>query len=453
VADDISIDDLASLTGESADTLRQWQRHGLIGDVGGPYTTQDVLRCRVVQLVLRRGLQIETIAEANRRNPFIDRDIRRLYPRGLTERYTLEQAAERAGVTLDWATRYVEAGNIADEEGFLRGDDVAAIRAGWGAVEAGFPEPALLQTLRVYADSMQRSAEAGQRAFHVYVHQRLLAAGLEPAQAIEGTQQVAGQTTSGAEALLMYLYRKSWTTALGDDIALHVLEDTGAAPVPDVPGEVSRAVLFTDLSSYTPMVEAMGDSAAAEVLERFSRIVRDAARRGLGQVVKQIGDAFMLVFPAAVSSVRAALEIEDRASAEPQFPAVRSGIHFGRVIYREADYVGTVPNVASRLITEAQRHQVLVTASVRDEAKQLADAEFVPLGRRTLKGLPEAVELFEVRRAAVEPQERSIDPVCGMELSSAEVASSLTRESHRYAFCSDKCLGLFVAAPERYAKR
>jgi class 3 adenylate cyclase/YHS domain-containing protein len=451
MADEFTLRELEEQTGMGQQTLLAWRELGLIGTRESDcYTANDVLRSRIVQLVMRRGVELETIRLAERKTGFINRDVKRLFPRGLTPRYTPAEAAERGGVDLDWVMRYVEAADITDEEGFLGGDDVAAIRASRAVVAAGFPEQALLQTLRVYWDAMERAAQAGQRGFHVYVHQQLLAAGVEPASAREQTERLGAQTNPGAEQLLMFLYRKAYTRALGDDIALHVLEDMGLSPVPDVPGEVSRAVMFTDLSSYTPMVEAMGDSAAAEVLERFARIVRDAARRGLGQVVKQIGDAFMLAFPDPGSAVRAALLIEERGAAEGQFPAVRSGIHFGRVLYREADYVGAVVNVASRLITEAQRHQILVTADVRAAAKHLQHVQFVALGKRSLKGLPEALDLFEVRRAAEAEAGKTIDPVCGMELSQDEAVARLTWEGSERAFCSDTCLRLFVEAPARY---
>ena len=190
---------------------------------------------------------------------------------------------------------------------------------------------------------------------------------------------------------------------------------------------------------------------AAEVLERFSRIVREAVTRQEGRVVKQLGDAFMLMFPEPRSAVTCALEIEDRTAAEPQFLAVRSGLHWGPVLYREGDYVGASVNVAARVAAEAQRHQVLVTAPVRREAAGLTDVDFVPLGTRRLKGLTDDVELFQVLwRAREGAEQRQIDPVCGMELGPGEVAARLSLEGRERVFCSQECLQRFVAAPERY---
>jgi len=162
----------------------------------------------------------------------------------------------------------------------------------------------------------------------------------------------------------------------------------------------------------------------------------------------------MLIFPEPGAAVACALEIDQRAAEEPQFPAVRAGVHWGKVLYREGDYVGTTINVAARLGAEAQRHQVLVTASLRREAGHIADVDFVPLGTRRLKGLTDGVEIFQaVRRTGAGATQRRIDPVCGMELAIGEAAATLALEGEERASCPQECLQRFVAAPERYRDR
>jgi class 3 adenylate cyclase len=211
------------------------------------------------------------------------------------------------------------------------------------------------------------------------------------------------------------------------------------------------AIMFVDLAGFTSLADAMGDETAVQVLERFSQMVRDAARRYEGYVVKQIGDAFLLVFAEASPAVACALEIERRSVTETHFPAVRSGIHCGHVLYREGDYLGTSVNVAARVAAEASRHQVIVTAVVRQEAAGLAEVEFAPLGPRRLRGLAEELELFSATaRRAPMAAERQVDPVCGMELRAGEVAARLSLEGRERAFCSQGCLQRFVAAPQQY---
>jgi class 3 adenylate cyclase/YHS domain-containing protein len=232
-----------------------------------------------------------------------------------------------------------------------------------------------------------------------------------------------------------------------------VAEAAGLVLPGEVPGQLQAAVVFIDLSSFTPLAEAMGDATAADVLERFSRIVRSSVSAFGGRIVKQIGDAFMLVFQDARSAVVCAVEIDAEASKEPQFPAARAGIQWGDLLYREGDYVGSNVNIAARLASEADRHQVLVTAVVRKEAAGTPGIEFARLGKRALKGLGGRFELFTARRpGAGAPPEKHVDPVCGMEMLPDEVSARLTIEGEDRSFCSEACLRQFVAAPERYSR-
>ena len=102
------------------------------------------------------------------------------------------------------------------------------------------------------------------------------------------------------------------------------------------------------------------------------------------------------------------------------------------------------------MAAEAERHQVLVTAAVRNESKGLPGIEFVPLGKRRLKGLASELVLFEARPSGREGRLKVVDPVCGMEMGPEEVAARLTLEGVERAFCSDECLRRYVAAPEGY---
>jgi class 3 adenylate cyclase/YHS domain-containing protein len=244
--------------------------------------------------------------------------------------------------------------------------------------------------------------------------------------------------------MVRYLNRRFQREAVRESIALRLVE------TPDVPGQIAVALAFVDLASFTPLTEAMGDVRSADVLDRFASVVRRAVARAGGRVVKQIGDAFMLAFLDPGSAVACALAVEAEAAAEPQFPAVRAGVHWGPVLYREGDYVGANVNVAARVAAEADRHQVLVTAAVRDAVATRPDIELIAVPARRLKGIADAVALFEVRAAGASRPSRPVDPVCGMELGPGDVAARLAVGGTEHAFCSDACLRKFAAAPRRY---
>ena len=445
----MQIDELSVRTDESVERLREWCSLGLIGGrSAGAFSAEDVERVRLVQFSIRRGFTAEAIAEADRKcGGLLSNEIEALFPQGVGRRYPLPEAAAIAGLTVEQARRLVEMSGTT--EGFLE-EDIEMLKRVKHAYDVGFPEEALLELLRVHFDSLSRVAEADVRLFHFYIHERLRAAGVAGPDLVDATRAASAQLRPMIEPLLVYAHRKGMAKAQREDMLMHLAEAAGAPPAGPTPAQLRLAIAFTDLSSFTPMTQSMGDAAAAQVIERFSALVREAATRWEGRVVERIGDAFMTVFSESRSAVGCALDIERLSAAQPQFLAVRSGVHWGEVLYREGGYVGSNVNIAARLATEAVRHQTLVSAAVQQEAKGLEGVDFIPLGKRRLKGLADELELFEAHRSRAEAAAKAIDPVCGMEMNPEAVAARLSLEGQDRAFCSEQCLRVFVATPEKY---
>jgi adenylate cyclase len=250
--------------------------------------------------------------------------------------------------------------------------------------------------------------------------------------------------------MIRYFHRRGMTKAVREDMVLHLAADLARPADADSRAQLRLALLFLDISSYTPMTEVMGDAVAARIVERFSVLVREATARFDGRVVDRIGDAFLLTFPEPRAAVTCALEIERRTAAEPQFPAVRGAVHWGDVLYQEGGYVGGALNIASRVATHATPHQILVTAAARTEIGVLSQVTFASLGKQRLKGLTEELEVFEARSDDAPGGERIRDPVCGIEMAPTEVAVKLAVRGQQLAFCCERCLRVFLEAPERY---
>jgi adenylate cyclase len=447
----LSLEDLASRTAEPADKLQTWHSRGLIGREGEDvFTVEDIGRVRLIHQLLHYGHSLDDIRSVLRqptimRSYYLDEMTRHLS--GPT--FTLAEAVELSDLESEQLKTFVEATGVADSGGMLEEDDIGFLRSLKVALDSGYPPEALVQILRVYADLMRRAAEVGHRTSHFYLHQPAVkeAPGEDTQERLVRT---FGQVEPLIEPALMYFFRKGAIQATWDDMLMHLEEESGLADLPEIPGQVRQAIMFVDLASFTPLAEAMGDLKAAEIVGRFAEMVRIANLRCHGRVVKQIGDGFMIVFPECYSAVSCALELEQRAVSEPQFPAIRVGLHYGPVLYREGDYLGSNVNIASRLAECADRHQILVSAEVRDRARELEGVEWTRIGKQRLKGLAAEVELFEPRPATAETVEKVTDPVCGMELGKGEVAAHLTLEGVDHSFCSDACLRQFVRAPEKY---
>jgi adenylate cyclase len=210
----------------------------------------------------------------------------------------MDEAAARSGVDRGLFGRVLAAAGPADQL-MASEEDVEALAMLNTALAGGIPEDVFVQMLRVFSDSLGKVADACSRLFHLYVHEQLRAGGVGGGDLLDATNAISVPLLELIEPAVLFFNRKAWEKAFREDMMLHLAEEATAAPTE--PGQFRRAVLFVDLSSFTPMTEAMGDAAAAQVIDRFSELVREATARHSGQITKQIGDEFMLVFPDGAS--------------------------------------------------------------------------------------------------------------------------------------------------------
>lgn len=176
----------------------------------------------------------------------------------------------------------------------------------------------------------------------------------------------------------------------------------GAERSPDgAPAGVRRrwvVVVFTDISRSTPLTEALGDEAWAEVLAEHRDSVRRAVADHGGSEVGTQGDGFLVRFDdpsdavACAVELQRSLELHRRAGAFA--PEVRMGIHAGEAIAGDDDLVGRVVNLASRLVDVAEPGEILVTEPVADHLGSAPD--LVDRGLRQLKGIARPRHLLSV---------------------------------------------------------
>ena len=391
----MNFDELSLATGEPAGELRRWQTLGLLpmeANASVDHRPED--RIRLIQFARRRGFQPERIAAALREQPDLLNFFEELSERPTGAKRTLDEALAEAGVDRDVANKVLRAAGLG-EPAALYDDGIESLRRMAIAVQAGLPLDAVLQLVRVYGDALGRVAEAENRTFHLHVHEQFRAEGLRGQALLDATHQVSQPLLELIQPTIAYFHQKAWEQASLEDMLLHLVEDVSAPT--EVRGQLFCTVMFIDLVNFTPLALAMGDAVAAEVVDRFQNVVRAWTDRSGGRIVKQIGDAFMLVFNDAADAIRCGLGIQGAVAEETEFPGLHVGAHCGQLLYREGDYLGNTLRVAARVAGETAANQMLVTAAVHETVKDVPDAELVSLGARTLKGVADPMELFEVR--------------------------------------------------------
>lgn len=213
--------------------------------------------------------------------------------------------------------------------------------------------------------------------------------------------------------------------------------------------EVDLALLISDLAGYTALTETHGALQASETVIRFTRIVESCLEPGVA-IVNSIGDDVFCAGADSLGVVRTALRLNDAVGREPEFPRVRTGIHRGTVVEREARLFGASINLTARLAAHATGGQILCTSVIADAVGALAEIEPHPLGEQRFKNVLRPVPIFELARISERRSPTAIDPVCRMQVAIERAASTCLHAGVTYRFCSPACAADFARTPELY---
>jgi class 3 adenylate cyclase len=251
-------------------------------------------------------------------------------------------------------------------------DDVALISQLSRAEETGISTGT--EVLRVVAGAIERIAEA---AVAVYVQGAEEELRRRHASPLEHTQKnaVATELVMKLGAGLAPVFRHHMRQAVDRQRVTQV----GVSR-----RELARlAIGFVDLVGSTTLQGGLDPAELGAQVTRFETRAFDVVAAGGGRLVKFIGDEIMVAALDPVVGCHIVLDLVEAFTADGTQP--RGGLVFGEVLFRHGDYYGPVVNLAARLVDTAIPGEVLVDASVAEEAKD-EGLSFEPAGRRQVKG-------------------------------------------------------------------
>ena len=161
-------------------------------------------------------------------------------------------------------------------------------------------------------------------------------------------------------------------------------------------------MLFTDVEGSTELLHRLGDG-YSELLDRLRKLLEVACTERSGHIVETRADEVFAVFEQPSSAVDAAVAMQQtlrQTSWEDSIEVrVRAGIHSGYPKRAAPNYVGMVVNTASRICSAAHGGQILASVVTKTALRgsMPAGVRFLRLGQSRLRGIPEEVELYQVR--------------------------------------------------------
>jgi adenylate cyclase len=387
----ISLNEAARRAGVSPATLKRWAEEKVIPVKDDEWTNATAAQARVVARMRERGHSLKSLKRAVRDGRLSFGFIEELFP-DTEGTIGVEEAAERTGLEPELIERLMSLlGTPTAREGILTEQDVEALQGLKRVLQAGFPLVALLQLVRVYAQSLRKIAEAEVRLFHLFVHEPLIRDGVEPLDMAEEMEGLAGDLLPLTTPLMEYIHTRYLRFYLEQDVVGHMEEQFAGDPQI---GRISMAFCFVDITGFTRYTEEEGDEEALDLVERFVDTVEETLPSE-ATIVKTIGDEVMIVSPDPVTLTEWAVGFLGLFGDRPQ---PRTGIHYGEAVYRDGDYFGRDVNLAHRVVARAVGGEVLVTRSVVDAIGDSDYLEFEPIGEVDLKGFAAATELFVVRQ-------------------------------------------------------
>jgi adenylate cyclase len=173
-------------------------------------------------------------------------------------------------------------------------------------------------------------------------------------------------------------------------------------PPAAAPAENRRlaAIMFTDMVGFSRQVGA-DESRALHLLTDHNAIIRQAVATYQGQILRFIGDAFLVEFPSVVNAVQCAQQLQARfraynaGKAAPEQIHVRIGIHTGDIIHRDHDVFGEGANIAARLQEVAAPDTICLSHKVYEEVeKKIPLGPVLSLGRPRLKNIEQRFPVY-----------------------------------------------------------
>jgi adenylate cyclase len=390
----ITAAEVAERAGVSVGTLRRWVKAGAIPDYHGEWTPAVSAHARIVSQLRRAGEPLDSIVAAATDGRLALGTADEIFQTE-THTLTLKQAAKETGLKPKLIERiWLLLGLPADGLDRISEFDIEALHHIAGTLDAGVPEDAFLQLVRVWSKAIADIADAEVSLIRMYVHEPLLRRNAPAKKITAEMSRVVGEGMPHIPPLLEYMHNR-YVQQFAEAVQVqNVQADRFLADHTD---KLTITACFVDMAGFTRFTEEQGVDVAFGEVERLrtevEKTLPDSAR-----MIKMIGDGVMVVSSQPRDLVEWAVHLVARKHSEPR---LRVGIHTGEALYRDGDYYGGTPNMAARVLNRAEGGEVLVTDSIREQCRGAGGMRFTSIGKVRMKGFNEPVELFRV-----EPRQR-----------------------------------------------
>lgn len=160
-------------------------------------------------------------------------------------------------------------------------------------------------------------------------------------------------------------------------------------------------IMFVDLTSYTEISEKLNRDAFDKMHDVFNELCKPTFSEYSGNLIKKIGDAFLVTFKSATDALLCAIKLQKKfknynKENNPKTPMrIKIAVHTGEVLLKENDVYGEAVNTASRLIAQTPSTNIYFTKAVFF-AMNKNEIPFSFVGLKHFKGIKNPVHVSKV---------------------------------------------------------
>jgi TolB-like protein/class 3 adenylate cyclase len=181
-------------------------------------------------------------------------------------------------------------------------------------------------------------------------------------------------------------------------------------------------ILHADVKGYSRLM-GEDEEATVSTLTAYRKVIGVLIRKHRGRVVHGSGDSLLAEFISVVDAVQCAVEIQKELKtrnaelSEDRKVEFRIGINLGDVIDKDEDLHGDGVNIAARIEGLAEGGGICISEFVYTQVYKQLDLNYIDIGRKTLKNIPNPVRVYRVIRKEAERQPQEIEITTDQETS------------------------------------
>ncbi|KKQ95209.1 MAG: Serine/threonine-protein kinase Pkn2 [Candidatus Woesebacteria bacterium GW2011_GWA1_39_11b] len=152
--------------------------------------------------------------------------------------------------------------------------------------------------------------------------------------------------------------------------------------------------MFVDMVGFSGMTSTFTRKQIIDLIDKFTQLIKSNAAKYNGEIIKSMGDGFIVTFLSPTNAVLCGLKIQSDLEGDNLLSS-KIAINSGEVTFKDGDIFGEPINIAARLEATAEAGEVYFTEAVY-LAMNKHEAPSSEVDARLLKGIPEEIKVYKV---------------------------------------------------------